>query len=592
MRKSLKSISNSCLGTLLAFLLIVLVGLGLFSLMLAQPKPPKIQPNTVLRLSLNKEIPEKTNNVQLTGFEWQNEDILGLHDLLYVLQKAKTDPNIKGIFLDADGVDLGLAGIRSLQASLVDFREKGKFVMAHSNFYFQSAYYLATAADSIYLNPMGMIDFRGFAAEIPFYKNMLEKLGVEMEVFYAGKFKSATEPYRRENMSAENRLQIRAYVDEIYARFLADISENRGILLAQLRKIVDNWDASSGELSVQRGLIDRVAYQDEVIDVMRKKLGFGPKDKIKTITPEKYFLAHPKKGNRKIKDKIAILYAEGGFVGGAEMAGSIAEKHYVKMIRRLRREKDVKAIVLRVNSGGGNAMTSENIWRELQLAKTVDSIPLVVSMGDVAASAGYMISVVGDSIFAEENTLTGSIGIFGMMPTVQSLLNDKLGIRFDTVLTGQLAAGFSPFYSFSDREKQLMQLRVEESYAAFIGKVAQGRGKSVEEIHQMAQGRVWTGPRAVELGLVDRLGNLSDAIHSAASLAGIDSYQISEYPVTKNPFQQIVGQLKNPEQAKTQRQQAFIRNQLGDWYPYYEFLSDINNTKGPQARLPFIIHFN
>lgn len=592
MKKSLKSIFSSCLGTLIAFLVLIAISYAVFSIMIAQSKkPPKINPQTVLRLSLNKEVPERTNNVQFETFEWKNEDILGLHDLLYVLEKAKSDDNIVGVFLDADMVDLGLAGIRSLREGLIDFRQNGKFLFAHSNFYSQGAYYLATAADSIYLNPMGIIEFRGFAAQIPFYKNMLEKVGVEMEVFYAGKFKSASEPYRQDHMSDENRFQIREYVDEIYGRFLADISKSRNIPIPELQKLIANWDGSSDKLCMESGLISRIAYQDEAIDVMRERLGLGPKDKIKTITPEKYFLAHPPKKNQETKDKIAILYAEGGFIGGNETGGAVAEKHYLKMIRNLRREEQLKAIVLRVNSGGGSAMTSENIWRELQLAKLVDSIPIIVSMGDVAASAAYMISAVGDSIFAEENTLTGSIGVYGMMPTVQKLLNDKIGVSYDTVLTGPLSAGFSPLYTFSEQERQIMQNRVDESYASFLQKVADGRGKTVQQIHDIAQGRVWTGPKAVEIGLVDRLGTLEEAISSAANLAGIETYQINEFPKTKNPFQQLIGQIMDPEQTKIQ-QQAIIRRQLGEWYPYYEFLYEINTNKGPQARLPFFIHFN
>lgn len=593
MRKSLKPIFSSCLGTLLAFLLIAVLGYAVVAIIIADAKrPPSIRPNTVLRLSLKKEIPERTNNVQLDALEWQNEDILGLHDLLHVLDKARSDDKIAGIFLDATTVDLGLAGSRSFRQKLIDFREEGKFILAHANLYSQRAYYLATAADSIYLNPSGMIELRGFAAEIPFYTNMLDKAGVEMEVFYAGKFKSATEPYRREEMSDENRLQVRAYVDEIYGRFLADISASRNIPLPQLKGMIDNWDASSDRLSLEGGLIDRIAYQDEVIDVMREKLGLGPKDKVKTITPEKYFLAHPREKGKGVKDKIALLYAEGGFITGGETAGAVAERHYVKMIRDLRRDNDLKAIVLRINSGGGVVITSENIWRELQLAKSEDNIPLVVSMGDVAASAAYLISVSGDSIFAEENTLTGSIGVFGMMPTMQKLLNERIGVSFDTLLTGQLSAGFSPFRNFSAKERQIMQARVEESYADFLEKVAEGRGKTTQEIHDIAQGRVWTGTKAVEIGLVDRIGSLKDAIGAAADLAGIDTYRISEYPVTKNPFQRLLGQVTDPNKAKLQQQKAFIKSQLGEWYPYYEFLYEINTSKGPQARLPFFISFD
>ena len=588
----LKSILASCLGVLAAFFVIGVVSFAFFTQMAVQAdKAPKVDANTVLHLTLKNQVPEKTNNVQLASFDLQAQDVLGLHDMLYVLEKAKEDDDIKGVFLDVYVTNLGLSSARSLREAILDFRESGKFVVAHSNYYSQGAYYLASAAESVYLNPMGMIDFRGFAAQMPFYKKMLDNLGVQMEIFYAGKFKSATEPYRRENMSDENRLQIRTYVNEIYGRFLTDISESRNIPVSQLREIADNWDGSSDQLSLKGGLIDGVAYEDEVYDAMREKLGLEPKEKIKVISPEKYFLAHPPKKDYKIKDKIAVIYAEGAFLGGEETPGAITEKHYVKMIRQIRKDKKVKAIVLRINSGGGNAMTSENIWRELKLAKSEEGIPLIVSMGDVAASAGYMIAAVGDSILAEENTLTGSIGVFGMMPTVQKLMNEKIGINFDTVLTGKLSAGFSPFSTFSAREKQIMQARVNETYASFLQKVADGRGRTPQEINEIAQGRVWTGPKAVEIGLVDRIGGLDDAIQSAAIMADLDTYRISEYPLTKDPIQQLLDQLINMEQTKMKQKQQFIRKQLGEWYPYYEFLQQVSTTKGPQARLPFFIPF-
>ena len=591
MRKLLKPVISSCLGTLIAFFLILIGGYFTFSIMIAQSKkPPKINPNTVLRLSLNNEIPEKTNNVQLTNFNWNNENVLGLQDLLKVLDEAKLDPNIRGIFLDADAVDLGLAGIKSLRQKLIDFRLGGKFILAHSNFYSQRAYYLATSADSVFLNPSGMIDLKGFAAQIPYYKNMLDKFGVEMEVFYAGKYKSATEPYRREDMSDENRFQIREYMNEIFDRFISDISESRKIHKTELLKLIDRWDSSSDRLCERSGLVDRIAYQDEVVDIMRKKLGLGKKSSVKTISPQKYFLTISADKKRKVKDKIAVIYVEGGFVGGKETGGVVAEREYVSMIRRLRKDKFMKAIVLRINSGGGSTMTSENIWRELQLAKSDDDISIVVSMGDVAASAAYMISVVADSIFAEENTLTGSIGVFGMMPTAQKLLNEKIGVVYDTVLTRPLSAGFSYFHSFSDKEIRVMQSRVDEAYSAFIEKVASGRMKTAEEIYEIAQGRIWTGTKAVDIGLVDRICSFEDAIRSASKLAQIDDYKIYEYPKVGNPFERWIGQIRDPQ--ANMKQKALLKSQLGDYYPYYEFLYQVINSQGPQARLPFFIAFD
>ncbi len=555
-------------------------------------RPPKVHPNTVLHLKLSAPLPERTNNVQGNNLGWQNRDILGLHDLKQVLKEAKSDERIKGIFLDVEQVSLGVATARNLRQSLIEFRESGKFVLAHSSFYSQGAYYLATAADSVYLNPMGMINFVGLSADVMYYKNTLEKLGIKMEVFYAGQYKSATEPYRREQMSEENRRQIRAYIDELYGRFLTDISKSRRIPIPELQRIVNNWDGSSDALSAENKLVDRIAYEDEVHAVLREKLGLTSKDKIKVISPEKYFRARPPQLDRSSKNEIALLYAEGGFIGGEAQPGTVAENHYVKMIRKIRKSEKVKAIVLRINSGGGSAMASENIWRELSLARSENKLPVVISMGNVAASAAYMIAVASDSIFAEESSLTGSIGVFGMMPTFEELLNEKLGVTLDTVLTGHLAASFGPYRTFSDRERQLMQARVNESYASFLKKVADSRGSTVQKIDSIGQGRIWTGTKAQEVGLVDRIGSLKDAIRSASDLASIEAYQLKEYPAIKNPWQELIDQLMNPQQARMQQQKQLLQEHLGKWYPPLEFLYEINRDPGPQARLPFIIRFD
>ena len=586
-----KFLFASCLGVFLALTAIIFVGSLVFAQVAMQAeKPPKVSQNTVLHLTLNNPVPEKTNNVQMPIFDLKSKDILGLHDLMYTLETAQNDDNIKGVFLEVDIASLGMSSARSLRQSIMDFRNSGKFVIAHSNFYTQGAYYLVSAADSVYLNPGGMVDFRGLAVQIPFYKNMLDKVGVNMEIFYAGKFKSATEPYRRSEMSDGNRLQRREYLDQIYSRFLGDISQSRNIPVSELRQIADEFSGSSDKLSVETGLVDGLAYEDQVFDRIRNKLGLEEDEKIKLVSPEKYFLSKPPKKNYRIKDKIAVIYAEGTLMDGEEAAGVITEDHYIKMIRKIRKDEKIKAVVLRVNSGGGSAITSENILRELQLTKS-EGKPIIVSMGDVAASGGYMIAAAGDSILAETNTITGSIGVFGMMPIAQKLLNDKLGINIDTISTGQMSSGLTPFYAFSEKERKIMQTRVEETYASFLSIVAESRGKTSEEIHEIAQGRVWTGPKAVEIGLVDRIGDLDDAIASAAKSAGLDSYRISEYPITKDPLQQLLDQVIDLEQTKMRQQKELLRSQLGEWYPHYEFIQEVSGTKTPQARLPFIISF-
>lgn len=586
-----KFLLASCLGVFLALIAISVFGTIMLTQMALQAeKPAKVGPNTVLHLTMDDPVPEKTNNVQMPIFELKNQDILGLHDILHVLETAKEDDNIKGIFMEVDMASLGMASAQSLREGILDFRESGKFVIAHSNFYTQGAYYLVSAADSVYLNPTGMIDFRGFAAQIPFYKNMLDKVGVKMEIFYAGKFKSATEPYRRTEMSEENRLQVREYLEQVYGEFLEDISRSRNIPVATLRQLANEWAGSSDQRCLESGMIDGIAFEDEALDVIREKMGLEKDEKIKTITPEKYFLNHPPKKDYKIKDKIAVVYAEGIFTMGEETPGAITEDQYVKVLRQIRKDDKVKAVVLRVNSPGGVATTAENILRELELLKK-KGLPIIVSMGDVAASGGYLVAMAGDSILVETNTLTGSIGVFATIPTVQELMNDKLGINFDTVLTGDLAAGFTPLKTFSERERQIMQANINNFYEHFLKTVAEGRGKTPEEIDEVAQGRVWTGPKAVEIGLADRVGTLDDAIASAAKMAGTESYRTSSYPATKDPIQQLVDQFLNMEQTKVRQRKLALREQLGSWYPYLEFLQNVSNTRAPQARLPFMIPF-
>lgn len=589
MGQFLKFLLASCLGVFLAMIAIGGISALVFAQMAMQAdKPPKISPNTVLHITLDDAVPEKTNNIQMPVFELKNQDILGLHDLKYVIETAREDDNIKGIFLDVDMALLGNASARNLRQSILDFRESGKFVLAHSNYYTQGAYYLVSAADSVYLNPAGMVDFRGLAAQVPFFKNMLDKVGVKMEIFYAGKFKSATEPYRRTEMSKENKLQVREYLNNIYDQILADISRSRQIPVAQLRQLADEFAGSSDRRALETGLVDRVAYEDEVLAVLRQKLGLEEDEKIKTIKPEKYFLSNPPDKNYSVKNKIAVIYAEGTLTAGKETPGVITEDHYVSMIRKIRKDDKVKAIVLRVNSPGGSAITSENIWRELKLAKA-DGLPVLVSMGDVAASGGYMISAMSDSIFVETNTLTGSIGVFGMVPTMQELLNDKIGISFDTVLTNDLAAGFTPFNSFSEKETRIMQNLVNEAYQNFLELVAEGRGKTPEEIHEIAQGRVWTGPKAVEIGLADRVAGLEEVINSAAKMADVEEFRTVEYPKVKDPLQQLLSELLEFEQAKVRQQEMLLQKKMGEWYPYYSFLQEVTSTKGAQARLPFLL---
>lgn len=584
-----KMLLASCLGVFLALCLISLIGIGITTrLATMAAKPPRVEPNSILHLTFDNTIPEQTNNLDMPVMPLKKDKILGLNDMLYAIDAASKDDNIKGIFLEADQLGMGFATAGSLRNALQQFKDQGKFVVSYSKSYTQGAYYMSSMADQIYLNPYGLLDFRGFAAQMPFFKDMLDKIGVKMQVFYAGKFKSATEPYRRNDMSPENRLQLREFLDQVYTQFLSSIGKSRNIEVSELKRLADGYLASEPEEALRYHLIDAIGYRDEALGDLRKRLGLEEDEKIKFTKIEDYFESNPPKSNFKAKDKIAILYAEGSIVDGKGEMGNIGDDRYVKAIERIAKDDKVKAVVLRVNSPGGSAMSSENIWRALTLLKE-KNVPLVVSMGDYAASGGYYISCLADSIVAESNTLTGSIGVFHVLPNVKSLLDDKLGIHFDSVKTGRFATGFSPMYDLSEEEGRYLQKFTDKVYETFLKRVSDGRHMSRDAVNEIAQGRVWTGEKAREIGLVDRLGSLQDAINMAGRMAGVDEYRTVEYPTVKEPLQALIEELTGQEDET--RYRSTVRSQLGEWYPYYKLLDEIRSSNGTQARLPVVIPF-
>lgn len=590
MGQFLKMLLASCLGVFLALCLISLIGIGITTrLATMAAKPARVEPNSILHLTFDSTIPEQTNNLEMPIMPFKKDKVLGLNDMLYAIDAAAKDDNIKGIFLEVDQLGMGFATAGTLRSALQQFKDQGKFVISYSKSYTQGAYYMCSMADQIYINPYGLLDFRGFAAQMPFFKDMLDKIGVKMQVFYAGKFKSATEPYRRNDMSPENRLQLREFLDQVYTQFLGSIGKSRNVEVAELKRLADGYLASEPEEALRFHLVDAVGYRDEALSDLRKRLGLEEDEKIKFTKIEDYFESNPPKSNFKTKDKIAILYAEGNIVDGKGEMGNIGDDRYVKAIERIAKDDKIKAVVLRVNSPGGSAMSSENIWRALTLLKE-KNIPLVVSMGDYAASGGYYISCIADSIVAESNTLTGSIGVFHVLPNVKSLLDDKLGIHFDSVKTGRFATGFSPMYDLSEEESRYLQKFTDKVYETFLKRVSDGRHMSRDAVNEIAQGRVWTGEKAREIGLVDRLGNLQDAINMAGRMAGIEQYRTVEYPTVKEPLQVLIEELTGQEDETRYRSSA-LRSQLGEWYPYYKLLDEIRTSNGTQARLPVIVPF-
>ena len=591
MQQFFKFVFASCLGVLLStlvlsFLAIALVGGAAASL--GSKEAVSVRPNSVLELNFNAALPEKTNNVAQDGFTLENDDIVGLFDMLEAIEHAKTDDDIKGIYLDLNGVPGGMATRSNLRDALIDFKESGKFIVAYSKYYTQSAYYLASVADDISVHPVGGIDFRGFGMQVPFFKNALDKLGVKMEVYYAGQFKSATEPYRLTEMSAQNRRQVREYLEPLYQIFLNDIGESRDIAPAEVRRIANEWLVREAEDAVKYKLADRVGYKDEVLDVLREKLGLDSGDKVYKVNIEDYVGKAGTSTDYSIKDKIAVIYAEGTIVMGKDATGSVADDDYGPMIRKIRQDDKIKGIVLRVNSPGGSALTSESIWRELSLAME-EGKPVVVSMGDYAASGGYYIACMADKIFAEPNTITGSIGIFAMIPNASELLNNKIGVSLDTLNLGQYASSFNLFHNHAPKESAILQQMTDSGYEMFLKRVADGRDMTRDEVHAIAQGRVWTGEKAKEIGLVDELGGLEEAIAEAKKLANLENYRVTEYPKVKDPFQQFMDKWLDLPSPNAAASQAMLKAEMGELYPYYQHLKEIREMKGPQARLPFLI---
>ena len=584
MKQFFNSFLASCLGTATVLIVLVLIGVVMISsTMKSASKKDKVKANSILSIKLNSAIPEKTNNAPVNPYDFNTDEATGLIDMIKGIERAKEDDNIKGIYLETPFPQMNFANLAAMREAIIDFKESGKFVVSYADFYSESGYYLASVADEIFLNPVGQVDFNGFVASVPFFKGMLDKIGVKFEIFYAGKFKSATEPYRLNEMSDENRTQMREYINDVYQNYLDDLSEARKMTKPELRRLADELLIQEAGDAVKYQLVDTLGYKDNLFDNLRERLGLSAKATISSMSLEKYTQLTRPKVNYKNKEKIALIFAEGTITDGSEEAGSVTGEHYAKMIRTIRQNKKYKAIVLRVNSPGGSAVASEKIWRELSLAREA-GIPVIVSMGDYAASGGYYIACMADTILAEKNTLTGSIGVFSMFPNVQKLMNDKLGVRFDTVKTNEYALGIHPAIGLSQKERDALTASTTNFYETFLKRVSDGRDMTRDEAHAVAQGRIWTGTRALELGLVDAIGGLDDAIEIAQDMAGLDKYRLVEYPNVKSPIEQLVADLTG---QKTSVKKAMVKQELGDLYPYYERMKTLQSLQGVQALMPY-----
>lgn len=543
MKDFIKYTLASCLGMCLALFVVFIVVGGIFAAIFAAAAGgggTTVAQGSVLTLDFSQDIPEQTNNLQASGFDLDEHDIPGLHDVAALIRHAADDKKISGILIENGGSVLGASSAKVILDALKDFTKSDKFLAAYGDFYTQQGYYLASPADHITLHPVGTVDFRGFASYVPFFKGLLDKIGIDMQIYYAGNFKSATEPFRRTEMSPENKLQTREYLNDTYTMFLDDIAATRQLSPDSLHQMAMDFKIKNADDALRYKLVDEIGSKADCESWMNEKMGKGKNDRIQYVSIEEYAAATPlPKTNYKAKDKIAVIYAEGEIVSGNDEYGVIDDGRYVKLLKDIRRQDDIKAVVLRINSPGGSILSAENIYRQLTGLKA-DGKKLVISMGDLAASGGYYLSAMADSIFAQPNTLTGSIGVFSLIPNPARALDEKLGVRFDTVRTGPYSADFTVMFPWTEREGTYLQQRTDAYYELFLNKVAEGRHMTRDEVHAIAQGRIWSGKKALEIGLVDKLGTLDDAVNAAATLAGIKEYRIKEYPVLQNPLQKMI----------------------------------------------------
>ena len=590
MKDFLKFTFASCLGVLLAFVVFgiffsLIIGAVISSSGNTEAKTD-IKSNSILMLDLNRAMPELTNNTANKEFDFNHPDVMGLQAMLDLIEHAKDDDDIKGIFIDGDEIAIGMSSGRLLRDALIDFKSNNKPVVSHANNYGQLPYYLASTADQVYLSPTGMFDFRGFGAVNPFFKGTLDKLGVQMNVFYAGDFKSATEMFRRTDMSEANREQTRAYLDDVYGQFLADIAEHRDLSVSTLREAANDLTTWQPQVVKANGMVDELGYRNHALEKLKELIELEPDDKMNLVDPADYFQSYTIAKSGSSNERIAVVYAEGEIRDGQETAGMITGDHYVDLLKKLRKNDKVKAVVLRINSPGGSVISSDAIWHEVERLQE-DGKPVVVSMGDLAASGGYYIACGSDKIFSQPSTITGSIGVFMMMPNTRGLMEDKLGITFDTVSTAKYSTRLNGIYAPNAEESVALQSSVDNYYQIFLQRVAEGRNMTVEQVHEVAQGRIWTGVKAKELGLVDEIGELDDAIAAAAELAEMDDYRIYEYPRLKNQWEQLIEQFTKTDKTA----QTMLDKKLSKVIPYYDFYNSCLESEGPQARLPVVIEY-
>ena len=575
---------------MLGFTLTIIVAFILFIGMITaivssstDKKEPKIAAKTILHIQFENAIQDRPSNNPFNNFDFntfEDKTPLGLNTILKNIEKAKNDSRIKGIYLDIPYLQANLATVEEIRNQLIDFKESGKFIVSYSENFGQKEYYLSSVADEVYLNPAGEMTFKGLSAQVMFFKDMLNRLEIDMQVIRHGKFKSAIEPFTRENMSEANREQTATLVNSLWNHMVSNISKTRGVTSNELNDIADGLLIRTASDAKKFNLIDDMLFEDEVLAKLKDKLEISEDEELNTIALNKLNKAKKVKsenedGDREkinSKNRIALIYAEGEIVSGESRDGVMGSETIAKAIKEARNDDKIKAIVLRVNSPGGSALASDVMWREVTLAKAKK--PVIVSMGGVAASGGYYIACAANKIFAESSTITGSIGVFGLIPNMKGMLNEKLGIKIDVVNTNTFSDGLSAFRPLQETEYNAVKEMIEIIYDDFTQKVADGRNMTQAAVDSIGQGRVWTGLNAKEIGLVDEIGGLQDAIIAAADIAELDNYRITELPFEEDPIAKIMKGLSKDVKIE------IFGNEMGRAERYYHNIKQVVNSNG------------
>lgn len=589
MKTFLKMLLAVIAGFIITSILLFVIMLSVLSGMAAAGKKAvDIPEKSVLVMKTGAMIPDRTTSNPLAMLDPVTRSFTqtpGLNEILRDLRKAAEDENIKGILIDNGTMPSGWATADEIRTALEEFKESGKFIYSYSDYIMmQESYFISSAADAIWLSPASTFNFNGLASEVTFYRDALEKIGVEVQVIRHGKFKGAVEPYMLDHLSDENRAQISEYIGSIWGHVVKTISEARGLPVEKIKQLADSLAGYDLARMKGAGMIDGTLYRDQLEDSIRVAAGIDEGDKINYVSMSKYSKVPAKHSSVTGRKKIAVLFAEGNIVMGEGDDTNIGGNRYVDELRKLRLDTTVKAVVFRVNSRGGNAIASDLIWREVEL--TAQAKPVIVSMGNYAASGGYYISAAANKIMASPVTLTGSIGVYGLIPNAQVFLDKKIGITSDVVRTNSHSDAPSLTRPLNAFEREAMQANIERTYSTFTGIVASGRGMRQTAVDSIGQGHVWSGADAIEIGLVDTFGGLNDAIAEAASMTGLESYRVIERPEATDFYTKLLKEMTGMVRANA------IRRELGEASRYYFELKEIISSAGVQAIMPYYLEIH